>query len=357
METDIVVIGGGQSGLALGYFLRRINRPFVILDAGNQPGGAWVHGWDSLRLFSPAEASSLPGWPMPRPANVQSATDFPTRDHVIEYLRAYEARYQFPIYRPVTVEQVERTETGFRVRTTAGEWHTNVVVSATGSWSHPYIADYPGLADYEGLQIHSAQYQSPDLLAGKKVLIVGGGNSGAQILAEVSRVAQTTWVTLTEPTFLPDDVDGRVLFQRASQQYQATQSGETTFAGRLGDIVMVPSVQEARNRKVLQSVRPFTRLTRTGVVWPDGRSDDFDAIIWCTGFKPATDYLRSLGLVDADGRVATKGTRAIHEPGLWLVGYGSWTGFASATLIGVGRSARATAEEISDYLKEKTTSV
>lgn len=149
METDIVVIGGGQSGLALGYVLRRINRPFVILDAGDHPGGAWVHGWESLRLFSPAEASSLPGWPMPRPANVQSATDFPTRDHVIEYLRAYEARYQFPIYRPVTVEQVERTEMGYRVRTTAGEWHTKVVVSATGSWSHPYIADYPGLAEYE----------------------------------------------------------------------------------------------------------------------------------------------------------------------------------------------------------------
>lgn len=181
--------------------------------------------------------------------------------------------------------------------------------------------------------------------------MVGGGNSGAQILAEISRVAQTIWVTLTEPTFLPDDVDGRVLFQRASQQYQATQSGETTFAGRLGDIVMVPSVQEARSRNVLRSVRPFTHLTRTGVVWPDGRKEDFDAIIWCTGFKPATDYLRSLGLVDAEGRVATKGTRAIHEPGLWLVGYGSWTGFASATLIGVGRSARATAEEISEYLK------
>lgn len=355
-EVDIVVIGGGQSGLAVGYFLRRTGYSFVILDAGSEPGGAWNQGWDSLRLFSPAEASSLPGWPMPRLSDTADSGVFPARQQVVDYLTAYEARYKMPIQRPVRVERVTKGIGGYEINTDKGTWRARVVVSATGSESHPFIPFYPGIAEYTGQQLHSAEYRLPDRWAGQRVLIVGGGNSGAQILAEVSRIAHTVWVTLTEPTFLPDDVDGRVLFSQATERYHAQQTGETTkFAGGLGDIVMVPSVKEARSRGVLQAVRPFVRLTETGVVWPDGRNEAFDAIIWCTGFRPATDYLRPLGVVDMDGKVATEGTRALHSDGLWLVGYGSWTGFASATLIGVGRSARTTADEIKTYLEQYST--
>ena len=118
----------------------------------------------------------------------------------------------------------------------------------------------------------------------------------------------------------------------------------------LGDVVMVESVKEARGRDVLGSVRPFARFTRTGVVWADGREEDVDAVIWCTGFRPALALLADLNVVQPDGRVATTGTQATALPGLWLVGYGSWTGFASATLIGVGRSARSTVEEIQALL-------
>jgi thioredoxin reductase len=101
---------------------------------------------------------------------------------------------------------------------------------------------------------------------------------------------------------------------------------------------------------VLGSVRPFARFTRTGVVWADGHEEAVDAVIWCTGFRPALSFLAGLGVVQPDGRVATAGTRATTLPGLWLVGYGSWTGFASATLIGVGRSAKATVKEIQAFL-------
>ncbi|WP_020604170.1 ArsO family NAD(P)H-dependent flavin-containing monooxygenase [Spirosoma spitsbergense] len=354
-EVDIVVIGGGQSGLALGYFLRRTGRSFVILDAGAQPGGAWNQGWDSLRLFSPAEASSLPGWPMPQPSGTYDTGEFPSRQQVVDYLAAYEARYKLPIERPVRVERVRATQNGYEIETDRGTWQTKAVVSTTGTATHPFVPPYPGLTDYTGLQLHSARYRSPDGLAGQRVLIVGGGNSGAQILAEVSRVAQTVWVTLTEPMFLPDAVDGRVLFSRATERYKTLQTGEIpTPAGNLGDIVMVPSVREARSRGVLHAVRPFVGFTQTSVQWADGRSEAFDTIIWCTGFRPATDYLRPLGIVDADGRIATEGTRATQLQGLWLVGYGAWTGFASATLIGVGRSARATADEINTYLQQLT---
>jgi hypothetical protein len=110
---------------------------------------------------------------------------------------------------------------------------------------------------------------------------------------------------------------------------------------------MVEPVREARDRGALASVRPFTSFTETGVVWPDGREEAVDAVIWCTGFRPALGHLDPLGVVEPGGRVLVAGTRAVKEPRLWLVGYGDWTGFASATLIAVGRTARATVREIS----------
>jgi cation diffusion facilitator CzcD-associated flavoprotein CzcO len=181
---------------------------------------------------------------------------------------------------------------------------------------------------------------------------VGGGNSGAQILAEVSKVAQTLWVTEKEPTFLPDEVDGRYLFEFASRQYKAKLEGKTIEPiGGLGDVVMVASVKEARNQKALQSVRPFTAFTEKGVIWPDGRNESFDSVIWCTGFRPALDYLKGLNILEEDGKVTVSGTKAIKSSRLWLMGYGSWTGYASATLIGVGRTARSTVEEIVKELK------
>lgn len=177
-------------------------------------------------------------------------------------------------------------------------------------------------------------------------MIVGGGNSGAQLVAEVSRVADVTWATLTPPRFLPDDVDGRMLFDATTQRYQAQQAGLPFESPSLGDIVMVPSVREARERGILQARPMFVAMTEHGVVWPNGQEEAFDAVIWCTGFRPALRHLAPLGVLEEDGRVQVNGTRAVKEARLWLVGYGNWTGFASATLIGVGRSARATVQEI-----------
>ena len=345
-RVDVVVIGGGQAGLAVGWYLRRTGLSYVILDEQAAPGGAWLHGWESLKLFSPARFSSLPGWLMPG-----GEDDYPSRGEVLAYLAGYERRYELPVRRPVRVDAVRRDGEGFRVETGAGEWRARAVVSATGTWARPYIPDVPGREAFRGVQLHSAEYRSPEGFAGKRVLVVGGGNSGAQLLAELSAVAETTWVTLDEPRFLPDHVDGRYLFDQATARYRARQQGlpEPEPAG-LGDIVMVAPVREARGRGALRSVRPFTRFTETGVVWPDGREEAVDAVVWCTGFRPALEHLRPLGVIGADGRVAVEGTRSVAEPMLWLVGYGDWTGFASATLIGVGRGARATVEQVARAL-------
>jgi thioredoxin reductase len=348
-DYDVVVIGGGQAGLATGYYLRRSGLSFVILDGEPASGGAWQHTWDSLALFSPAQWSSLPGVFMPG-----GTRTYPDRDAVLAYLAAYEARYQLPIVRPVLVRAVERMEGRLAVASDAGVWRARAVVSATGTWRNPYIPLYPGRDRFQGTQIHSAHYRNAAGLAGRRVLVVGARNSGTQILAEVSQVAPTVWVTREPPHFLPDDVDGRVLFDRATAHYQAQQTGGSLAAAAqdgLGQVVMVPPVREARARGVLHSVRPFTRLTAHGAVWPDGRETPVDTIIWCTGFFPALAHLAPLGIVTAAGQVATRGTRALAEPRLWLVGYGDWTGFASATLIGVGRSARQTVEEIKAALQ------
>jgi putative flavoprotein involved in K+ transport len=347
-EFDIVVIGAGQAGLAVGYYLRRTSFTWIILDGEAGSGAAWRHGWDSLRLFSPAQWSSLLGWPMPAGADGP-----PTRDEVLNYFAAYEARYALPIQRPVRVQAVRRGDGALLVESDRGVYRARVVVSATGTWPKPFIPIYPGQELFQGIQIHSADYRTPQLFAGQRVLVIGGGNSGAQILAEVAHVAETTWVTPEPPRFLPDDVDGRVLFERATERFRLMQEGQPIEpAGGLGDIVMVPSVKEARARGVLHSVRPFTAFTSEGVIWPDGRATPVDAVIWCTGFRPALDHLEPLGIIREDGRIAVRGTRAVREPCLWLVGYGEWTGFASATILGVGRTARATVTDIDTVLQE-----
>ena len=355
---DVAVVGGGQAGLAIGYYLRRAGLSFAIFDAEVGPGGAWRHGWDSLRAFSPALYSSLPGWIMPG-----GVEKYPSRDEIVEYLTRYEERYGLPVYRPTRVEEVCReSEYGEHLTLKMGvvRVRARAVVSATGTWSKPHIPEYPGRKDFRGEQLHSAHYRSPERFAGKKVLVVGGGNSAAQILAEVSKVADAVWMTLDEPEFLPDDVDGRILFERASAHYAASrQKGSDGKlnggpALSLGNVVMLPPVREARERGALTSVRPFERFTERGVVWSDGAEETIDAVIWCTGFRPALDHLKPLGVVGTNDRAQTTGaagTRFREEPRLWLLGYGNWTGYASATLIGAGRTARATAKEIYESLE------
>ncbi|MBX0332393.1 NAD(P)/FAD-dependent oxidoreductase [Pontibacter sp. HSC-14F20] len=346
---DTVVIGGGQSALACGYYLRRAKLHYIMLDDQEAPGASWRKYWDSLTLFSPAAFSSLPGWLMP-----ESRGAFPSREEVIDYLTRYEQRYDFPVERPVQVQEVCFREGLYEVKSVDKTYLTRTVISATGTFRKPFIPAYPGAETFRNLQLHSSAYKNPEPFRNKRVLIVGGGNSGAQILAEVSKVANTSWVTLDEVTFLPDDVDGRVLFDQASARYYAMQHGKAVNPSQfhVGNIVMVAPVKEARSRNVLHTVRPFQRFYEDGVVWSDGEQEPVDAVIWCTGFGYALDHLDRLNILDQKGKIEVEGTRAKQQEGLWLVGYGNWTGFASATLIGVGRSARQTVAEIQKYLEQ-----
>src|SRR5688500_2282397 len=206
--VDVLVIGGGQAGLAAGYYLRRAKADFVILDAQEEPGGAWRHAWPSLRLFSPAQYSSLPGRMMPSPPG----GGYPGAEDVVAYLTDYERRYELPVIRPVLVRAVRRGDGHRAVETDHGTWPARQVISATGTWWRPYVPHYPGMGDFQGRQSHTASYRGPEGFRDQRVVVVGGGNSAAQILAELSTVAHTTWTTLRPPRLLPDEVDGRALF-------------------------------------------------------------------------------------------------------------------------------------------------
>ncbi|WP_405447282.1 ArsO family NAD(P)H-dependent flavin-containing monooxygenase [Streptomyces erythrochromogenes] len=348
-RTDVVVIGGGQAGLAAGYHLRRLGIEHVILDAQAAPGGAWQHTWDSLRLFSPAAYSSLPGRLMP----VQEGQTYPDAAHVVAYLADYEKRYELPIQHGVWVDAVHDEGTLLRVETDGGTWLARAVVSATGTWTRPFVPAAEGRRAFTGRQLHTVQYASPVEFAGQRMVVVGGGNSGAQIAADLAHAGiDLTWVTQRPPRYLADDIDGRALFDAATARRRALDEGRTDTGGvaSLGDIVAVPPVRAARDAGLLAARPMFTRLTETGVEWADGTRQDADAVIWATGFRPALAHLAGLRLRGTRGHIATHGTRAADDPRLHFVGYGDWTGPASATLIGVGRTAREAAREIRDLL-------
>ncbi|WP_245945697.1 ArsO family NAD(P)H-dependent flavin-containing monooxygenase [Corynebacterium senegalense] len=318
-----IIVGGGQAGLATGYYLRKRGVDFLILDDQPAPGGAWRHVWPSMTLFSASEFSNLPGWPMPY------YDGFPPAEHVVRYLTEYERRYALPVERPVRVEKVTHDGEAFRLDTSAGAFTADNVIAATGTWSAPFVPSYPGT--FSGRQWHSANYPGVEPFRGARVAVVGAANSGAQIAAELTDVAEVTWYTRHEPRWMPDDVDGRVLFRRASQRAAAIRRGEPDPGpdNALGDIVVLPRVRAARDSGRLTATPMFGSLDEV----------DADHLIWCTGFRPAITPLRSL--FDAT------------PPGLFFVGYGDWTGPGSATLTGVGQYAREVAERVAGRREAK----
>ncbi|MEV0189593.1 ArsO family NAD(P)H-dependent flavin-containing monooxygenase [Kitasatospora purpeofusca] len=333
-HTQVLVVGGGQAGLAAGYYLRRAGLDFAVLDASTAPGGSWQHYWDSLRLFSPAAYSSLPGRPMPQ----QAGQTYPDAGHVTAYLAEYEKRYELPVHRPVTVHAIEDTaDGGLLARTDSGTWHTRALIMATGTWARPFVPAVPGRDLFAGRQLHTHGYRTAADFTDRRVVVVGGGNSGAQIAADLSAVATVRWATLRPPRFLPDAIDGRALFEIATRRVQ----DDGPRISDLGDIVATAAVRAARDAGLVPGHPMFDHLEPGAAVWGDGERWPCDAIIWCTGFRPGLRPLAGLGLHRGTGRIPTDGTRALADPRIHLLGYGDWTGPASATLIGVGRTARA----------------
>lgn len=345
---DVIVVGGGQAGLAVAYYLERLGLDYLILDKESSAGGSWQNYWDSLTVFSPAQWSSLPGVLMPG-----GVDHYPGKDEVVNYLKDYEIRYHLKVRRPVRVDKVMMSGDKFQIQSSEGLFESKVLISATGSFDKPVMPSILDQEKFEGTIIHARDYRSPDAYEGLSVGIVGEGNTGAQLIAEISQVAKTYWITKNSPDFLPDYVDGTYLFNAATQLYEAKRKGKRYIPPSLGDIVMLPSVKQAKQRGVLKHYPSIDKFQADGALLVNGEKILLDHVIFCTGYLPTIDYLRGLNLQIRHNKVDTHGTRSRELAGLWMVGYGSWTGFASATIIGVGRSAKVTAEEVNEFLKRE----
>lgn len=204
---DTIVIGGGQDGLASGYHLQKKGLRFLILEANERAVGSWPNYYDSLKLFSPARFSSLPGMKFPG-----AGDHYPLRDEVIRYLLEYAKQFRLPIKTNQRVESVEKTGETFTIRTVSGNtFLSRTVINATGSFHHPFMPAIKGQEEFRGNILHSSDYRNPTPFVNQRVLVVGAGNSAVQIAVELAEVSQTSLTVLRPVKFVKQRILGRDL--------------------------------------------------------------------------------------------------------------------------------------------------
>jgi putative flavoprotein involved in K+ transport len=347
ISYDTLVVGAGQAGLAAGYYLRQANLRFAILEAGSGPAGAWSNYYDSLRLFSPARYSGLPGLPFP------GAPDrYPTREEVIGYLRDYTASFRLPVIANSSVEEVHKVHKGFEAVAGSGAtFGAHTIIAATGSFNRPYRPQLAGQERYRGHILHSADYRGPAPFRNRRVVVVGGGNSGVQIAVELAQVAHVTMATRGPLKFVPQRILGRDI------HFWAQLSGVAWLPfGRWRDLREVtPVLDTGAYARAIAQGRPdhrlmFSAFTEEGVRWPDGSTEPVDAVIYATGYRPNFDYLRGLDALDAGGRPIQRAGVSRTTPGLYFVGVAAQRTLTSATLRGVGPDARYVVGHLRRYL-------
>ncbi|WP_030481102.1 flavin-containing monooxygenase [Lentzea albidocapillata] len=325
---DAIVIGAGQSGLAAAHaLLARGLRP-LVLEAGDEPTGSWPHYYDSLTLFSPARYSALPGLPFPG-----DPERYPHRDEVADYLRTYAAHLGAGIRTGHRVAEVVR-DNEFRVATADGTNFTApIVIAATGGFGNPYRPALPGLDDFPGTVLHAAQYRSPAPFHGRRVIVVGAGNSAVQIAAELAEHAHVTLATRKPVKFSAQRPFGRDLHFWLDR----TGLDRLPIGPWLPGGFTTPVLDTGRYRSAIDDRRPdrrpmFTALEGSKVIWPDERREHVDAVILATGYRPDLPYL---------DRLRTEHDRGVsrHHRGLGFVGLEWQRSLSSATLRGAGRDA------------------
>jgi putative flavoprotein involved in K+ transport len=342
-HIETIVIGAGQAGLSVGYHLARRGRPFVILDANQRIGDAWRQRWDSLKLFTPARWDSLDGMRFPAPAH-----SFPTKDAMADYLESYATHFKLPVRNGVRVERLRRD--GQKYIATAGDrtFVADHVVVAMSSYQSPRIPDFAAELRRDIVQIHSRDYKNPSQLREGAVLIVGAGNSGAEIAMDL--VSRHRVVVAGRDTgeipFRVNSLAARLFLLRIVFRlvFHRIFTIRTPFGRKVRGTELTKGGPLIRTRSRDLAAAGVERLPKVvGVqnglpLLEDGRTIDVANIVWCSGFTPGFSWI-DLPILDGRGVPVHDGGVVQSEPGLYFVGLLFLYAFSSTMIHGVGRDA------------------
>ncbi len=347
LTYNTIVIGAGQAGLSVGYYLKQQGRDFVILDANAQVGDSWRKRWDSLRLFTPARYDGLVGMPFPAPPHYS-----PTKDEMADYLKAYAARFELPVRTGVRVERLSKQGSRFLVEAGDLKYEADNVVVAMANWQRPRGPSFAAELDSGIVQFHYSAYRNPSQLQNGGVLIVGAGNSGAEIAIEVVR-GHPTWLSGRDTGKIPFEIDGlagrllapiilRFFFHRVLTV--DTPIGRKKRAKLLLHGMPLLRVKPKNLAAAGVERAPRTVGVRGGLpLLEDDRVLDVANVIWCTGFDTGFSWIDLPGV--EEGARSARGV-ITSEPGLYFVGLTFLYAASSSQIHGVARDAAYIANQL-----------
>lgn len=354
-RTQVVVIGAGQAGLSVAYYLKRLGlepgSDFIIVDRNTGTGGAWQHRWEALRIGSAHRINDLPGMDALDLSFENADRKAPAKVVVADYYRQYEDHYELRVQRPVEVTSVFNRGTDLVVAVSgdgvvggSAEIVTDIVVNATGTWGSPFVPWYPGADRFEGRHVHTTDYEDAEDFRDRSVVVVGGGTSAIGFVMELEDVAsRITWVTRRPVEFQEQGElnleDGR---RAVAMQDEAARQGRALPSIVSGTgVPRTRKIQGAIERGVLREREMFESVEPHGVRFADGSFVEADAIIWATGFRPELRHLAPLKLREKAGGVQVGDGAAWRDGRIFFAGYGP-----QASTIGANRAGRTIARQV-----------
>ena len=347
-QREVVIIGGGQAGLAIGHFLIERGRRFTILEAAGEPAAAWRGRWDSLKLFTPVRYDGLPGLAFPGEPD-----SHPGRDDVVAYLTDYARRFELPVELDSRVQSVRACDGGFLVELADRTYAADQVVVATGPFQVPFTPAMAGGLGGDVVQLHSSDYRSPAGLPKGAMLVVGGGNTGFQIAAELAESRHVHLAVGARQTPLPQRILGRDVFRHLEATGLMSKTVNSRIGQRMkGRETLIGSSPRAARRQGIQMRARATAADGATVTFADGTDLAVDAVVWATGFR-LDHSLVDPPVFDADRRV--KHQRGVTEvPGLYFLGL-PWQHTRGSALLGwVKDDAQYIAERIGTHAPRPT---